>query len=254
MLGPMRLATWNVNSIRTRVDRVIAFLQRSNVDVLAMQEIKCKPEQFPVEAFEAAGYQVIMHGLNQWNGVAIASRLPIVSHEVNFPGQPGFGDPEVVEAPSSMEIRKAQLGASTFRTAASSTIRITPTNCAGFTLFLRSAIPGFHRVARSHLSETGILHPMTTMSGISRHLRAILTYPSPNARPSSPSLNTAGKRSPASASINTPTGTTKNFASPKMRECASTLSTPRHNSRNASPQQKLIVMNARGRALLITFP
>ena len=77
MLGPMRLATWNVNSIRTRVDRVIAFLQRSNVDVLAMQEIKCKPEQFPVEAFEAAGYQVIMHGLNQWNGVAVASRLPV---------------------------------------------------------------------------------------------------------------------------------------------------------------------------------
>ena len=98
MLGPMRLATWNVNSIRTRVDRVIAFLQRSNVDVLAMQEIKCKPEQFPVEAFEAAGYQVIMHGLNQWNGVAIASRLPIVSHEINFPGQPAFGDPAVVEA------------------------------------------------------------------------------------------------------------------------------------------------------------
>ena len=81
----MRLATWNVNSIRTRVDRVIAFLQRSDVDVLAMQEIKCKPEQFPVEAFEAAGYQVIMHGLNQWNGVAVASRLPIVSHEFNFP-------------------------------------------------------------------------------------------------------------------------------------------------------------------------
>jgi exodeoxyribonuclease-3 len=47
----MRFATWNVNSIRTRVDRVIAFLQRSGTDVLAMQEIKCRPDQFPTEPF-----------------------------------------------------------------------------------------------------------------------------------------------------------------------------------------------------------
>jgi exodeoxyribonuclease-3 len=48
----MRIATWNVNSIRTRVGRVTDWLQRSNTDVLAMQEIKCKPEQFPLAAFE----------------------------------------------------------------------------------------------------------------------------------------------------------------------------------------------------------
>ena len=63
----MRFATWNVNSIRTRVDRVIAFLQRSDTDVLAMQEIKCRPDQFPIEPFEEAGYHVAIHGLNQWN-------------------------------------------------------------------------------------------------------------------------------------------------------------------------------------------
>ena len=62
----MRLATWNVNSIRTRVERVIAFLERADIDVLAMQEIKCKPEQFPIEPFHEAGYEVRMHGLNQW--------------------------------------------------------------------------------------------------------------------------------------------------------------------------------------------
>ena len=45
-LDPMRFATWNVNSIRTRVDRVIAFLERSGTDVLAMQENKCRPDQF----------------------------------------------------------------------------------------------------------------------------------------------------------------------------------------------------------------
>ncbi|TXQ41683.1 exodeoxyribonuclease III, partial [Escherichia coli] len=75
-------------------------LERSDVDVLAMQEIKCKIEQFPYEAFEAAGYEVQAHGLNQWNGVAIASRLPMSDVERDFPGQPGYansGDP-IVEA------------------------------------------------------------------------------------------------------------------------------------------------------------
>lgn len=94
----MRFATWNVNSIRTRVDRVIAFLERSNTDVLAMQEIKCRPDQFPVDAFTQAGYEVAAWGLNQWNGVAVASRLPIASVADHFPSQPAFGDPAVVEA------------------------------------------------------------------------------------------------------------------------------------------------------------
>lgn len=86
----MRVATWNVNSIRARVGRVVDWLEREDIDVLAMQEIKCKPEQFPTEAFEAAGYEVIAHGLNQWNGVAFASRIPMEDVETNFAGQPGF--------------------------------------------------------------------------------------------------------------------------------------------------------------------
>jgi len=86
----MRVATWNVNSIRTRYARVIDWLLREDVDVLAMQEIKCRPEQFPTAAFEEAGYEVAVHGLNQWNGVAIASRLPLEDVEIGFPDQPGF--------------------------------------------------------------------------------------------------------------------------------------------------------------------
>ncbi|MDO5035242.1 MAG: exodeoxyribonuclease III [Actinomycetaceae bacterium] len=88
----MRLATWNVNSIRAREQRVIDFLKRSDTDVLAMQELKCKPEQFPFTAFEEAGYQVEMVGYNQWNGVAIASRIGIEDVETSFPGQPTFKD------------------------------------------------------------------------------------------------------------------------------------------------------------------
>jgi exodeoxyribonuclease-3 len=86
----MRVATWNVNSIRTRVARVVDWMVREDVDVLAMQEIKCKPEQFPYETFEAAGYEVVLHGLNQWNGVAIAARVPIEEVEIGFPDMPGF--------------------------------------------------------------------------------------------------------------------------------------------------------------------
>jgi exodeoxyribonuclease III len=86
----MRIATWNVNSIRTRVDRVVDWMVREDVDVLAMQEIKCKPEQFPIEQFEEAGYELAIHGFNQWNGVAIASRSPLETVETSFPGMPGF--------------------------------------------------------------------------------------------------------------------------------------------------------------------
>ncbi|MCL2514579.1 MAG: exodeoxyribonuclease III [Microbacteriaceae bacterium] len=86
----MRVATWNVNSIRTRYGRVVDWMLREDIDVLAMQEIKCKPEQFPRAAFEEAGYELAIHGLNQWNGVAIASRFPLEDVQASFPGQPGF--------------------------------------------------------------------------------------------------------------------------------------------------------------------
>ena len=92
----MKIASWNVNSIRTRVDRVISFLESSKTDVLAMQEIKCKPDQFPYKPFEDAGYQITMHGLNQWNGVAFASKIEAEDVEIGFTGMPEFK--EVSEA------------------------------------------------------------------------------------------------------------------------------------------------------------
>ncbi len=90
----MRVATWNVNSIRTRVGRVVDWLVREDIDVLGMQEIKCKESQFPFEAFTEAGYDVVLHGLNQWNGVAFASRLPIDEVQRGFETAPGFGKPD----------------------------------------------------------------------------------------------------------------------------------------------------------------
>lgn len=89
----MRVATWNVNSIRSRVARVVDWLSREEIDVVAMQEIKCKESQFPFAQFEDAGYEVQLHGLNQWNGVAFASRLPMEEVQIGFPSAPGFGKP-----------------------------------------------------------------------------------------------------------------------------------------------------------------
>lgn len=86
----MRIATWNVNSIRARAARVVDWLGREDIDALAMQEIKCKTEQFPYEVFEEAGYEVLAHGVNQWNGVAIASRIGIADAVTEFAGMPGF--------------------------------------------------------------------------------------------------------------------------------------------------------------------
>ena len=86
----MRIATWNINSIRTRIDRVVGWLESSGVDVLALQETKCRDDQFPVAALESAGYEVAMHGLNQWNGVALVSRRGLSDITIGFEGMPGF--------------------------------------------------------------------------------------------------------------------------------------------------------------------
>ncbi len=93
-MSRVRIATWNVNSIRSRVDRVVAFCERQQVDVLAMQETKCRDDQFPLLPFEAAGYEVAAHGFNQWNGVAIASRVGLDDVAVGFPGMPSWGEPD----------------------------------------------------------------------------------------------------------------------------------------------------------------
>ncbi|OJX64143.1 MAG: exodeoxyribonuclease III [Micrococcales bacterium 73-13] len=86
----MRIATWNVNSVRSRVARIVDWMVRADVDALAMQEIKCRDDQFPHTEFERAGYEVAVHGLNQWNGVAIASRVGIGEVATAFDGMPGF--------------------------------------------------------------------------------------------------------------------------------------------------------------------
>ena len=78
----LRIATWNVNSVRLRAEQVVRFIDEQAPDVLCLQEIKCQDAEFPREAFEAAGFPHLkIAGQKGWHGVAIASRLPIEDPE-----------------------------------------------------------------------------------------------------------------------------------------------------------------------------
>lgn len=94
----MRIATWNVNSLRSRIGRVEELLQTRDLDVLALQETKAREDQLPLLAIQALGYEVVVAGHNQWNGVALISRVGIDDVEIGFPGTPGWGDAADVEA------------------------------------------------------------------------------------------------------------------------------------------------------------
>ena len=83
----MRIATWNVNSLKARLEKVAWWLERARPDVLMMQETKCADADAPVAAFRDAGYELAHHGEGRWNGVAIASRIGIADVVTNF-GEP----------------------------------------------------------------------------------------------------------------------------------------------------------------------
>src|SRR5207247_597245 len=96
----MRIATWNVNSLKARIEKVTWWLERAKPDVLLMQETKLADPDAPVDVFRQAGYELVHHGEGRWNGVAIASRCGIKNVVTNFgeplrPAQtPDIGDDE----------------------------------------------------------------------------------------------------------------------------------------------------------------
>lgn len=87
----LKLASWNVNSLKIRLDQVLAWLESSQVDILALQEIKITDDQFPIEAFTQRGFYVVFSGQKTYNGVAIISRQPI--HDV-VTDVPNLADPQ----------------------------------------------------------------------------------------------------------------------------------------------------------------
>ena len=71
----MRVASWNINSLRKRQDRLFAWLEANKPDIVCLQETKCPDERFPVLALQAAGYHSVHHGEKSYNGVAILSKI-----------------------------------------------------------------------------------------------------------------------------------------------------------------------------------
>ena len=104
----MRIATWNVNSVRTRLDQVCAWLAREQPEVLCLQETKVADDLFPLQAFEALGYAVTISGQKAYNGVAILSRLPLEDVQVGFaPLLPD--DPEAVRLGEQKRVLSARI-------------------------------------------------------------------------------------------------------------------------------------------------
>ena len=94
----MIVATWNVNSIRARLERVLPWLAERRPDVVCLQETKCRDDQFPREPIEDLGYQIALYGQRTYNGVAILSRRPIEDVVLGLPGDGPDADRRVIQA------------------------------------------------------------------------------------------------------------------------------------------------------------
>ena len=87
----MRIATWNVNGLRARLDFIRIWLDQRRPDIVGLQEIKVEADDFPQSVFAELGYEVVLHGQKGWNGVAVLSRLPIEDSFRGLPGQEDMG-------------------------------------------------------------------------------------------------------------------------------------------------------------------
>jgi exodeoxyribonuclease-3 len=87
----MKIATWNINGLRARLEFVLAWLAQREPDVVGLQELKLEDEKFPHAAFEEIGYHAVNHGQKAWNGVAILSRQKAEVLARGLPGQADFG-------------------------------------------------------------------------------------------------------------------------------------------------------------------
>ncbi len=94
----MRLTTWNVNSIKARLPRVLDYLKEAKPDAIVLQEIKCVDENFPRDEIEALGYTVETHGQKTYNGVALLSLHPISELRTGLPGDDSDEQARYIEA------------------------------------------------------------------------------------------------------------------------------------------------------------
>jgi exodeoxyribonuclease-3 len=95
---PLKIATWNVNSIRARLDSVLEWMEAEQPDVLCMQETKVEDDEFPSDELQMLGYGVAMAGQPTYNGVAIASRLPMKEIQIGLLGAAEDADKRLIAA------------------------------------------------------------------------------------------------------------------------------------------------------------
>src|SRR5207253_7622347 len=98
----MRIATWNVNSIKQRTENLAAWLKERQPDIVCLPETKTQDESFPREPFEALGYNIADHGQKTFNGVAILSKLPFDEVTPRLAGDPEDDHARFIEAVVSM--------------------------------------------------------------------------------------------------------------------------------------------------------
>ena len=96
--NPMRIATWNVNSVKQRIENLTAWLAERAPDIVCLQETKTVDEAFPRAAIEALGYNVAVHGQKTFNGVAILSKFKFDEVTPRLPGDPADDHARFIEA------------------------------------------------------------------------------------------------------------------------------------------------------------
>jgi exodeoxyribonuclease III len=87
----MRIATWNINGLRARLDFIKLWLEARQPNVVGLQELKTPTEDFPHDFFADLGYQALVHGQKSWNGVAILSNVPVEHRHSGLPGEEAWG-------------------------------------------------------------------------------------------------------------------------------------------------------------------
>ncbi|HEY0000452.1 MAG TPA: exodeoxyribonuclease III [Actinoplanes sp.] len=90
----MRFATWNVNSVKARLPRLLEWLDTTKPDVVCLQETKVAADAFPTAEAGELGYQTAAYGQGRWNGVALLSKIGLDEVRQGFAGEPGYPDPE----------------------------------------------------------------------------------------------------------------------------------------------------------------
>ena len=105
----MRLATWNVNSVKARLPRLLEWLDEAKPNIVCLQEIKTTTALFPEAEVNELGYEVAAHGDGRWNGVALLSSVGLEDVSLGFPGEPSYaGEPETLTLIDEPDLRKPE--------------------------------------------------------------------------------------------------------------------------------------------------